>query len=853
MCHAKNLCFLFALCSWIIFPAFHAQSAPQTDKFSLWQNPSFFRGAAIHPYNPFYAGVEVFSFVTKEDFAALKNQGANVVSLNYPGPYNAEAPYALDTTKLKWLDDAIQWSEEVGLYAVIHFRNGPGKSEETFSGSPDGADEVLWYSQVAKDKWVEMWRFVADRYKNRTHVIAYNLMVEPHPDVPVKQAPLPASVWFDLAKKITTSIRQVDSQTPIIVSATAWSNPLGMEDAVTTGDSRTIYSFHMYEPSDFTHQGFEWAGKGDISGLVYPGKITSDIYTETMFWDKNRLKDVMKHALAFQNKHKTPIFIGEFGCNRRVPSCIAFLDDLISIFEEYGWSYTHFLWRDVIDGQSGDFDFETEPTGTARVAESSYMRMFKKHWAGAGAVSPSSGSLIKLSCPAGAAVDHPCKAVYFYASDSKRHAFPNEKVYFTWYTDFSQVQTISSALMASLPLGSNVTYRPGTRMVKFVSLPKVYAVSKNSLLRWVTSEAVAISIYGSNWNQKIDDISDAFFTDYRFGMDINSESEYSPRAESGAVTTIDVDKGLGVASLKTLAQQRGIRFGSLYQYDIHNDLYNQLFEQEMNALTIGSFWDDGFRENRASYKFTEMDEQVQWGQERGMDLFAQTLVWFEDVPDWLKTTPNIQVETIMNEHIDTVVGRYKGKIKFWNVVNEAVDIDGTLRKGHKWVEAMGNDYIRKAFVRARAADPNAVLYYNEYDIESNQAKYEGTKALLLSLKSQGTPVQALGWQMHVKPGSFDAATLLARLNEIADLGFDNYITELDVELPENASATDYEQQKQTIKTVIQTFLASRRHKDVIVWGLRDGDPYWLTNNHPQLFDEKLNKKPAYFGVHEALK
>jgi len=253
-----------------------------------------------------------------------------------------------------------------------------------------------------------------------------------------------------------------------------------------------------------------------------------------------------------------------------------------------------------------------------------------------------------------------------------------------------------------------------------------------------------------------------------------------------------------------------------------------------------------------------MDAVVNWGLAHNMELYA-ALVWYSDfegdgIPNWLKATPNADVETAMNEHIDTVVGRYRGKIKYWNAVNEAVnDADGTLRQGHKWFEAMGDDYIRKAFVRAHAADPSAVLYYNEYDIESNKAKFDGTKALLINLKKQNVPVHALGWQMHIKPGSFDPATLLARMNEIADLGFDNYITELDVELPIDASAADYEQQKQTYKTVVQTVLAARRLKTIVTWGLRDGDPWWLTKNHPLLFDENYRKKSAYFGVQEALK
>jgi endo-1,4-beta-xylanase len=181
------------------------------------------------------------------------------------------------------------------------------------------------------------------------------------------------------------------------------------------------------------------------------------------------------------------------------------------------------------------------------------------------------------------------------------------------------------------------------------------------------------------------------------------------------------------------------------------------------------------------------------------------------------------------------------------------DDTGTLRQSNnKWFEAMGDDYIRKAFIRAHAADQNAILRLNEFDIERNQAKFEGVKKLLIDLKKQGAPVHALGWQMHLKPGSFDPATLLARMNEIADLGFDNYVSELDVELPENANEADFEEQKQTIKTAVESVLAARRLKSIVVWGLRDGDPDWLTEYHAELFDENLNKKPAYFGVQEAL-
>ncbi len=157
----------------------------------------------------------------------------------------------------------------------------------------------------------------------------------------------------------------------------------------------------------------------------------------------------------------------------------------------------------------------------------------------AGTINP--GMLIKLVCPSGADVNHPCKAVYYNGADGRRHAFPNEKVYFTWYVNFSTVQEVSDVAMANIPLGRNVNYRPGIRMVKFQTVPKVYAVGRYGVLRWVTSEALAISMYGTNWNQRIDDISEAFYTNYTFGTDINSASQFNPTNEASAVLNIDAN------------------------------------------------------------------------------------------------------------------------------------------------------------------------------------------------------------------------------------------------------------------------------------------------------------------------
>jgi len=125
-----------------------------------------------------------------------------------------------------------------------------------------------------------------------------------------------------------------------------------------------------------------------------------------------------------------------------------------------------------------------------------------------------SGDLIKASGP----------SVYFCGKDGKRYVFVNERVFYTWYRNFSAVKTITDAVMAEIKIGGNINYKPGVRMVKIQSDPKVYAVARGGLLRWVPSEAAAARLYGSDWNRKIDDVSDAFFFSYRIGPPI-AESE----------------------------------------------------------------------------------------------------------------------------------------------------------------------------------------------------------------------------------------------------------------------------------------------------------------------------------------
>ena len=134
-------------------------------------------------------------------------------------------------------------------------------------------------------------------------------------------------------------------------------------------------------------------------------------------------------------------------------------------------------------------------------------------------------------------------AVYYYATNGKRFVFPNEKVFFTWFPDFSKVKTIPIDQMGLIPIGGNVTYKPGSKLVKFQTDPKTYLVTKGGVLRWAQTEDVARGWFGANWNQHVDDITEAFYVNYKFGQPVANALDL-PVDIAQNVSTIDADKGL---------------------------------------------------------------------------------------------------------------------------------------------------------------------------------------------------------------------------------------------------------------------------------------------------------------------
>ena len=186
------------------------------------------------------------------------------------------------------------------------------------------------------------------------------------------------------------------------------------------------------------------------------------------------------------------------------------------------------------------------------------------------------------------------------------------------------------------------------------------------------------------------------------------------------------------------------------------------------------------------YDFTLPDKYVAFGEENHMFIVGHTLVWHQQTPKWVFEDAQgnpVDRETLlkrMREHIQTVVGRYKGRIHSWDVVNEALNDDGTLRQT-PWLKIIGEDYIAKAFEFAHEADPQGQLQYNDYSLE-NEAKRQGAVELLRKLRAQGVPVTGVGMQGHYKMDWPSADQVDATIAAFANLGLKVMITELDIDV-----------------------------------------------------------------------
>jgi endo-1,4-beta-xylanase len=284
------------------------------------------------------------------------------------------------------------------------------------------------------------------------------------------------------------------------------------------------------------------------------------------------------------------------------------------------------------------------------------------------------------------------------------------------------------------------------------------------------------------------------------------------------------------------------------------------------------------------YNFDDADRYVAFGEKHEMFILGHCLVWHSQVPRWVfqdaegKPLTREALLERMHDHIRTVVGRYKGRIGGWDVVNEALNDDGTMRQS-QWYKIIGPDFIAKAFEYAHEADPKAELYYNDYSLE-NEAKRKGAVKLMRELKAAGVPITGIGLQGHLHLDTPSAKTEAETVEAFAALGLQVNVSELDVDvLPRTtksdsadvstvaegtAAANPYtsglpeEMQEALAKRYAELFQVYIDHHAsmgrVTLWGVTDAQT-WLNNfptrgrtNYPLLFDREGKPKPAFFAV-----
>jgi endo-1,4-beta-xylanase len=283
------------------------------------------------------------------------------------------------------------------------------------------------------------------------------------------------------------------------------------------------------------------------------------------------------------------------------------------------------------------------------------------------------------------------------------------------------------------------------------------------------------------------------------------------------------------------------------------------------------------------YNFGPADAYVAFGEKNHMMIVGHTLAWHSQTPAWvfrsddgrqLQGTNEADRQILLNrlhEHIQTVVGRYKGRVKVWDVVNEALSDGGAnetnvLRRQSPWVRILGQEFIEKAFQWAHEADPDCILRYNDYSIE-NGPKRKRLLTLIKSLQAKKIPVMAIGSQTHANLIWPTAELEDEALTDIASLGLPIHITEMDVDssqrgqrnqsadVAQNAQAGGGEQvsaadQKlaEQYANLFRAFVKHRKDiKLVTLWGVTDRDS-WRANGKPLLFDGDWQTKPAFDAV-----
>lgn len=297
-----------------------------------------------------------------------------------------------------------------------------------------------------------------------------------------------------------------------------------------------------------------------------------------------------------------------------------------------------------------------------------------------------------------------------------------------------------------------------------------------------------------------------------------------------------------------------------------NTKYSQTVIKEFNSLTAENAMKmKSMSVSRGQYKWDEADYLVGFAIANKMRVHGHALIWYKSTPTWMENFSGTKDEwkAIMREYILAVVGRYKGKIESWDVLNEAILDDGTLRDCI-WLQKIGTEYMDLCFQYAHEADPNALLFYNDYGHEFGPTKRNAINNLISDLKSRNIPIHGVGLQMHTSTARSNSDIQKA-ISVAGATGLKVHISEFDIRTNTNTdlsltyNAAVAAAQKEKYQVAVKAFAAlpaSQRY-GFSFWGVHDSQS-WIPSFYgcpdwPLPFDKDFNKKEAYYGILNGLK
>ncbi|KAI0789869.1 glycoside hydrolase superfamily [Abortiporus biennis] len=331
----------------------------------------------------------------------------------------------------------------------------------------------------------------------------------------------------------------------------------------------------------------------------------------------------------------------------------------------------------------------------------------------------------------------------------------------------------------------------------------------------------------------------------------------APASTGSPTSTAGAPGSTSTSNLHALAKSKGkLYFGSATDNPEFTDAAymailsdNTMFGQ----ITPGNSmkW-DATEPSQGQFTFSGGDAVANLAKTNGQLLRGHNCVWYSQLPSWVSNSgfSAAELTSVIQNHCSTVVGHYKGQVYSWDVVNEPFNDDGTWRTD-VFYNTLGTSYVSIALQAARAADPNAKLYINDYNIEGPSAKTTSMLNLVQTLKSQGVPLDGIGLQGHFIVGELPG-NLQQTLEQFTALGVEVAYTELDIRMTLPATQALLTQQQKDYDTVVSACMAVEGCVGVTIWDYTDKYS-WVPQTFPGQgeacpWDQNLAKKPAYDGI-----